>query len=264
MYLIPFALLTLLPLGASDALPFKPSPVPGGVALVNLGEAPRAPEARFRGERVLVRRHAKGWRAIVGLPLKAEPGAATLDLGDRALPFTIRPKHYPEQRLKVNPHHVNPNPEEEARIAREQALIEPIWKSRPEGLVPDLRFMQPTAGPRSASFGLRRFFNGEARSPHPGLDIAAPAGQVVRAPAGGVVVLTGDFFFSGGSVFLAHGEGVVSLFCHLSRIDVKEGQCLNAGEALGRVGSTGRSTGPHLHWGLSLNNARVDPRLFLH
>ena len=110
---------------------------------------------------------------------------------------------------------------------------------------------------------MRRIFNGEPRSPHSGLDIKAPAGQMVRAPAAGVVVLTGSFFFSGNAVYLAHGEGVVSLFAHLSKVLVQKGQMLKGGEPLGEVGMTGRATGPHLHWSLSLNNARVDPRLFL-
>lgn len=139
----------------------------------------------------------------------------------------------------------------------------PAWKAWPEGLIPSLSFVQPTPGGLTSSFGLRRVFNGEARSPHSGLDIKAPAGQAVRAPAAGVVVLAGDFFFSGQAVFLAHGEGVVSLFAHLSKTSVTQGQVVRTGDLLGEVGSTGRATGPHLHWSLSLNNARVDPRIFL-
>jgi murein DD-endopeptidase MepM/ murein hydrolase activator NlpD len=129
--------------------------------------------------------------------------------------------------------------------------------------VPSLSLRQPTPGGLTASFGMRRILNGEPRAPHPGLDIKAPSGQAVRSPAAGVVVLTGDFFFAGKAVFVAHGEGVVSLLCHLSRITVKEGQALKAGDLVGDVGMTGRATGPHLHWSLSLNNARVDPKILL-
>ena len=244
-------------------LPFRPSPVPGGVALVPLlGAKPES--VRFNGERVLLRPQGKGWAAVVGIPLSAKPGAAMLDVDGRKVPFTIRPAHYPEQHLTLkNPHQVNPDAEEEARIAKEQALIAPVWTAWPEGMVPSLSFAQPTPGRLTSSFGLRRFFNGEARAPHSGLDIAAPAGQPVRAPADGVVQLTGDFFFSGNTVLIVHGEGVVSLLCHMKDLAVTQGQTVKAGDLIGHVGMTGRATGPHLHWALSLNNARVDPRLFL-
>ena len=247
-----------------DALPFRPSPVPGGVAMVALPPSPEAPEVRYHGARVLVRQRAGRWFAVVGIKLSAKPGPDAIEVEGRSLPFEVKPKRYPEQRITLeNKHQVNPDPEEQARIAREQALMAPVWKDWSVALAPSLRFQQPTPGRLTASFGLRRIFNGEARAPHPGLDIAAPMGQAVRAPAEGVVMLTGDFFFSGNTVLVAHGEGVVSLLCHLSDITVKQGQHLQAGDLLGHVGMTGRATGPHLHWTLSLNDARVDPGLFL-
>ncbi len=223
-----------------------------------------APTATYLGERVLVRRTAQGWVAVVGIPLSVKPGSESLEADGRPVAFTVRPKRYPEQRLRLeNKRLVTPDPEDEARIAREQALMAPAWKAWPEGLVPPLRFQVPTPGALTSSFGLRRVFNGEPRAPHSGLDIKAPQGQAVRAPAQGVVVLTGDFFFSGNAVFVAHGEGVVSLFAHLSKVSVTQGQRVQAGDLLGEVGRTGRATGPHLHWSLSLNNARVDPRILL-
>jgi murein DD-endopeptidase MepM/ murein hydrolase activator NlpD len=246
------------------ALPFKPSPVPGGVAVIAVEGKAQAPRVTYRGEPVLVRRAATGWQAVVGIPLSAKAGLDTINVAGHPVSFTIRPKRYPEQRVHLeNSRQVNPNPEDEARIAKEQALMAPAWKAWPEGLAATLDFHQPTPGVLTGSFGLRRIFNGQARAPHSGLDIKAPAGQAVHAPAAGVVVLTGDFFFSGNAVFIAHGEGVVSLLCHLSKIDVKVGQTVQAGELVGEVGKTGRATGPHLHWSLSLNNARVDPRIFL-
>ena len=248
----------------STALPFKPSPVPGGVAIVPIRGKDAPPKVTYHGELVLTLRSNRGWQAVVGLPLSAKPGPDAIEVDGHAISFTIKPKRYPEQRLHLeNKRLVTPNPEDEARIAREQALMGPAWKAWPDGMLPSLHFRQPTPGGLTSSFGLRRIFNGEARSPHAGLDIKAPAGQAVRAPAAGVVVLTGDFFFSGNAVFLAHGEGVVSLFAHLSKVTVKQGQVVKAGDLLGEVGQTGRATGPHLHWSLSLNNARVDPRIFL-
>ncbi len=245
-------------------LPFKPSPVPGGVAVVALPAKATAPMVTYLGEPVLTRRNGQGWVAVLGIPLSAKPGEQALEVDGRAVPFAIRAKRYPEQRVTLKDQRkVTPNAEDEARIAREQVLMAPAWKAWPEALVPSLSFRQPTPGALTASFGLRRIFNGVPRSPHAGLDIRAPQGQAVRAPAPGRVVLTGDFFYSGNAVFIAHGEGVVSLLCHLSKISVKEGQVLQTGDVVGEVGSTGRASGPHLHWSLSLNNTRVDPRIFL-
>lgn len=246
----------------SGPLPFKSSPVPGGVAIIRVTGADSIPKVAYRGEPVLLRRSGKDWLAVVGIPLSAKAGRDTLDVDGKTVPFTISPKQYQEQRLRLeNQRQVTPSAEDEARIAREQALIGPAWKAWPEGFVPSLTFRQPTPGALSSSFGLRRVFNGKPRAPHSGLDIKAPAGQLVRAPAAGVVVLTGDFFYSGNAVFLAHGEGVVSLYAHLSKVTVHKGQVLKTGDQLGEVGKTGRATGPHLHWSLSLNNARVDPRI---
>ena len=251
--------------GAESAkLPFKPSPVPGGVAIVPIQAARAVPKVTYRGEPVLVRHQGQGWVAVVGIPLSAKVGEGTLEVGGQAVRFAIKPKRYPEQRVQLkDPRKVTPNAEDEARIAKEQLVLGPAWKVWPEGLSPSLSFRQPTPGALTASFGMRRIFNGIPRSPHSGLDIRAPQGQAVRTPAAGVVVLTGDFFYSGNAVFVAHGEGVVSLLCHLSKITVKQGQTLQAGDVVGEVGSTGRATGPHLHWSLSLNDTRIDPRLFL-
>jgi len=243
---------------------FKASPVPGGVAVVALPAKATAPVVTYLGEPVLTRRNGQGWVAVVGIPLSAKPGEQAIEVDGRTVSFAIKPKRYPEQRVTLKDQRkVTPNAEDEARIAREQVLMAPAWKAWPEALLPSLSFRQPTPGALTASFGLRRIFNGVPRSPHAGLDIRAPQGQAVRAPAPGRVVLTGDFFYSGNAVFIAHGEGVVSLLCHLSKISVKEGQVLQTGDLVGEVGSTGRASGPHLHWSLSLNNTRVDPRIFL-
>jgi murein DD-endopeptidase MepM/ murein hydrolase activator NlpD len=149
------------------------------------------------------------------------------------------------------------------RITRESEQIKQALRhwSPEENVV--IEFHKPVTGPTSSPFGLRRFFNEQARKPHSGLDIAAPEGTPIQSPAPGTVLDTGDFFFNGNTVLLDHGQGLVTMYCHMSKIDVAPGQTVNTGDKLGEIGMTGRVTGPHLHWGVSLNDARIDPLLFL-
>ncbi len=252
--------------------------VPGGIAIVNLGPADTAPgEVIFNEHRAPVLRAGPDWVAVIGIPLDTKPGLVSASLVPgggaspaqatapaRPLEFTIVDQKYDEQRLQVkNKRHVNPDEQDMARIDRERIRIDAALGTYTAGRVPEFHMRPPVAGERSSSFGLRRFFNGEARNPHSGMDIAAPTGTPIVAPAPGRVLDTGDFFFNGNTVFLDHGEGVVSIYCHLSRIDVKPGQEIATGGVLGLVGATGRVTGPHLHFGVAINRAMVDPALLL-
>ncbi len=271
------ALLLFASIAASAAAPTGvPLPVerrvPGGIAILELAvDGPSPGAVYFNDHRAPVVRGPNGWVAVVGLPLDLAPGehAARLlpaggDPPERALPFAVADRKYAEQRLTVkNQRHVNPAPDDLARIEREQARIDAALGRYTAGMIPDFRMRAPVPGERSSSFGLRRYFNGEARKPHSGMDIAAATGTPIRAPARGRVIDAGDFFFNGNTVFVDHGEGVVTIYCHLSRIDVKPGQAVEAGAVLGLVGATGRVTGPHLHWGVAINRAMVDPELLL-
>ncbi len=171
---------------------------------------------------------------------------------------------YDTQRLTIkDKRKVEPNAADLQRIAKETARIGKALTRFSEHASVATDFLPPTAGVRSSSFGSRRIFNDQPRKPHSGMDIAAAEGAPIVAPAAGSVIDSGEFFFNGNTVFIDHGQGLITMYCHLSRIDVKPGDHVKAGDRIGAVGMTGRVTGPHLHWGVSLNNARVDPALFL-
>lgn len=238
--------------------------VPGGLAVLDVGPARLpAPAVRYQGMPVLVVAVADRWQALVGLPLHAEVGEQQLEVNGNKLGFSIAGKAYATQPLKVAPKFVNPDPQDAERIAREQALMQAAFARFSTPLPQQLLMRQPTPGPLSSSFGLRRVFNGEARNPHSGLDIAAPTGTPVIAPLAGTVVVTGDFYYNGNTVIIDHGGGLLTLFCHLDRIDAKPAQIINTGDQLGTVGATGRVTGAHLHFSVSLNGVRINPALFL-
>lgn len=245
--------------------------VPGGLIVIDIPADPQAPDVAptvtFEGQRVLVLRRESGWNAIVGIPLAREPGAAAVQIRHRSTTltrgFSIEGKVYATQRLKVPPRQVDLSPQDATRVARETPHLREKMSTFSESLPASLRFLPPVKGPRSSSFGLRRMFNNQSRNPHSGMDIAAPVGTPIVAPAPGRVIDTGDYFFNGKSVIVDHGQGLVTLYCHLSDITVAVGDEVDTGELLGKVGATGRVTGPHLHWGVSLNRAYVDPALFL-
>ncbi len=257
-----------LPLAAMAELP-QTNPVPGGIAIIAVApENLPAPLVHFQKQRVLVVRANGQWQAVVGLPLSLDAGEQQLEISDRSttstLAFQVLPKEYEAQYLTLaNKRQVDPTPEDMQRITREQALSNRAFTTWSDVTTDDLRFDLPARGRFSSAFGLRRFFNNQARQPHSGLDIAAPEGTPITAPAAGVVIETGNYFFNGNTVFIDHGQGLVSMYNHLSRIGVKKGARVARGQRIGAVGKTGRVTGAHLHWTVSLNNARVDPMLFL-
>jgi len=243
-------------------------PVPGGVAVVELGAAPAAPQAFLQGKPVMVVNEQGIWRAVAGISLKTPPGPQALQVrqggGTRNVTFTVAAKAYPEQRITLkNKRQVNPEPQDLTRINKELAEQNRAYASFTAGTPSNLLLDKPVNGPLSSRFGVRRFFNGEERNPHAGLDFAVPAGTPIKTPAAGKVILVGDYFFNGNTVFVDHGQGFISMFCHMSKVEVSVGQALPRGAVVGRVGSTGRATGPHMHWNVSLNDARVDPAIFI-
>ena len=247
----------------------RASPVPGGIFVARLdGPTNQAPIVTYDGNRAMVLRSKDKWVAVIGLPLAIKPGPASIlvkSAGTTELPvgFNVRDKQYSVQSLKVAPGKVDLSPEDLERSKQESARIHAafaIYSAQPPAT---LRLLQPVPGIRTSSYGLRRIFNNQPRNPHTGMDIAASTGTPIKAAADGRVVEAGDFFYGGNTVIVDHGEGLMTMYCHLSKIGVKIGDHLNTGDVLGKVGATGRVTGPHLHWAVILNQTIVDPALFL-
>ena len=238
---------------------------PGGIAYLDLGPAVGdAPVVSFNGKRVLVMRDDGNWRAVVGVPLSAAVGRASVTLSDGGtLSFDVEAHAYLEEHLTVAQRYVSLSEENLARYRRERKIIDAALNNWRDVPVADVSLQAPVDGPRSSSFGKRRFFNNEPRSPHTGMDIAVPEGTPIAAPRNGVVSETGDYYFNGNTVFIDHGQGLVTMYCHLSEIGVEQGQLVKAGETIGLVGKTGRVTGAHLHFGTYLNGNAVDPALLL-
>jgi murein DD-endopeptidase MepM/ murein hydrolase activator NlpD len=243
--------------------------VPGGVARVPLGAAPTPPRATLDGRRVLVMRDGAGWTAVVGIALGARPGdrlwldAARAGGAAERFAIDVDPARYAEQHLKVPQSKVDLSPSDLARHQQERAHLDGVLATFTAAPPASLAMVSPAAGRRSSSFGVRRFFNGQARSPHNGMDIAAPAGTAVVAALDGAVLDAGDYFFSGRTLILDHGQGLLTLYAHLSAIDAANGERVRASQPVGKVGATGRVTGAHLHFTVYLNGAAVDPALFL-
>jgi murein DD-endopeptidase MepM/ murein hydrolase activator NlpD len=238
--------------------------VPGGVARITLGDSGQAPRLTLDERRVLVLREAGKWVAVVGVPLSAKPGTKLRLQGDRRkLEVKVIAKKYPSQSLTVPKEQAELGAEQLARYEKEREHIQGLLRTFTESAPASLVMREPVAGRRSGSFGLRRIINGEPRSPHSGMDIAAAAGEPVVAASAGRVIDTGEYLFLGKTVILDHGQGLLSLYSHLSEVNAALGEPVPAGATIGKVGATGRATGPHLHFSVYLNAAAVDPAIFL-
>jgi len=214
----------------------------------------------------LVFNRTKGvWQGFLASDLNQKPGSyeAVVQMAssgpERRINIRINDKDYGVRRLTLPKDKVELNAEALKRVKAETAVVAALWKAKDTAPAWRGIFLMPVDGEVVGIFGKRSVINGMERSPHTGVDLSGNAGEPIRAVNNGKVVLIADHFFTGNTVFLDHGGGIITMYCHLQKALVKEGDRLDKGQALGLVGATGRATGPHLHWGMRVNGARVNP-----
>ena len=254
----------------ADTFPIA-APVPGGIVIVELNkDFHEQNKVYFYKKRVLTRKVNNTWQAIVGLPLKIKPGNHKIKIVNangkkRYQSFSVKNKDYETRHITIkNKRMVSPSKKDIERHYKEKPLIVAALKKWTENNNIQTNFAIPVNGRFSSQFGLKRIYNKQKRiRRHTGLDIAAPVGTLIKSPAKGIVIRTGNYFFTGNTVFIDHGQGLITMYSHLNKTHIKAGQELTQGQTIGTVGMTGRVSGPHLHWVINLNNTKVDPRLFL-
>ncbi|SMN10882.1 membrane protein [uncultured Candidatus Thioglobus sp.] len=264
------SLVLLLPNLLWASINVENTPIPGGIAVVDFESNHSSPKA-FYNQLPLYTQHIKGnhWQALLGIPLKQKLGMQTIrvtDFSTRTFNIEVKANKYKEQYITLKgkkKKYVNPNLKHMDRIKKERPILAQARRVFSKEILPDGSFIRPVSGVITSPFGLKRFYNEQPRRPHTGLDYAGDIGTPIIAPANGKVILTGGYFFNGNAVFLDHGQGLISVYIHMNNIAVKQGQMVKQGETIGTIGQTGRATGPHLHWGVYLNQTVINPNLLL-
>ncbi len=266
--LLCFALLCPIAVLATSFQPPRDSRVPGGVAVLTIAKADAPmPTVTYDGARAWVMRRDDTWVAIIGLPLSIQAGehaiSVTQNEATRIQKFVVNSKRYPVQKLKLDKAMVDPPPAVMARIERESAHLKNMRAYWRDSDATSAAFVLPAVGRLSSRFGVARVLNGKPRSPHAGLDVAVGVGTPINAPADGIVLDAGDYYYCGKTMMIDHGNGLITMNCHLSEFIAKPGDIVKQGQRVALSGSTGRATGPHLHWSVFLNGVSVEPELFL-
>jgi len=247
-----------------------PTAHPGDVVVLTIGGASASETVRvhaFGHEVPTFAATAGRRRALVGIDLDVRLGTQTIAVAadDRRATSAIQivRRAFATRKLTVDPAFVNPPASELSRIDRERAQLEKLWETWTPEKLWEGAFEPPVPEPANSAFGTRSILNGEPRSPHGGADFPSPAGTPIKAPNGGRVVLAEALYFTGNTVVVDHGLGLYSLFAHMTEMKVHASDTVKTGDVLGTVGSTGRVTGPHLHWAVRLDGARVDPLVLI-
>ncbi len=251
-------------------IPITSTPIPGGIAVIDFETNHSNPKGYYNNVSLYLQRiKDQHWQALVGIPLLTKPGKKEIiikDFSTRRFEFEVKDHVYTEQRIILKgkkKKYVNPNLAHTDRIKKERPVLSNSRKVFSNTVLSSGLFSRPVNGITTSPFGLKRFYNGQARRPHTGLDFAGDVGTPIQSPADGKVILTGDFFFNGNSVFIDHGQGLVSVYIHMNERLVEQDQVVKKGDTIGTIGQTGRSTGPHLHWVIYLNQTAVNPNLLL-
>jgi murein DD-endopeptidase MepM/ murein hydrolase activator NlpD len=243
--------------------------VPGGIIKIAVAKISQpAPKAFYGASRVAVTAGKDNWVALIGIPLSAQIGTHKITVktadNNQNISFKVADKVYPAQHLTIKKKRMvtgftKADLKKINTDKKAMTKAKSVWAEQSI----DADFIAPVDGRLSSLFGLKRFFNDIPKRPHNGLDIAAKTGTAILAPASAKVIDIGNYYFNGNTVFLDHGQGLLSAYLHMNKIKVKPGQLVKQGDILGTVGATGRVTGPHLHWIVYLNKTPVDPALFI-
>ncbi len=263
-------LLLLLPSIVLASIPVKNTPIPGGIAVIDFKTNSTNPTAFYNTTQLYVQRiKDQHWQVLVGIPLMEKSGKKTIKVQDtttRSFDFEVIEHNYTEQHITLKgkkKKYVNPNLAHMDRIKKERPILSSARKVFSNNTLSTGLFIRPINGVTTSPFGLKRFYNNQPRRPHTGLDYAGDIGAPITAPADGKVILSGEYFFNGNAVFLDHGQGLISVYIHMNKRLAKQGQQIKQGEIIGTIGQTGRATGPHLHWGIYLNQTVVNPNLLM-
>jgi len=263
-------LFLLIPTIVLANIPVNNRPIPGGIAVIDFSSSHPNPKAFYNKVPLYVQHiQDQHYQVLVGIPLMEKIGKKTImiqDFSTRLFDFKVTEQSYSEQHISLKgkkKKYVNPNLAHMDRIKSERPVLSSARKIFSDNALSNGLFTRPVDGVTTSPFGLKRFYNGEARRAHTGLDYAGKIGTPIKASADGKVILAGEFFFNGNTVFLDHGQGLISVYIHMNERLAKQGQIVKQGDVIGTIGQTGRATGPHLHWGVYLNQTVVNPNLLM-